>query len=191
VEYPVLAKVENSFLVLADNASGAGNQQERLSVESIPAEIGNFLSGFALGEGSFMIVCRPRVDYRRGWKISAAFNVSQRDLAPLELFRETIGCGMIRKAGNDGWYLEVNSLGEISRTIVPFFRRFPQVGKKAEDFRLFAQAVEILSQPIVSDDDIRQVLHLREQMNSGGKRRYSMERILRDYTPNPPSGGMR
>jgi LAGLIDADG endonuclease len=189
VEYPVLANVENSFLVLADNASGAGNQQERLSVESIPAEIGNFLSGFALGEGSFMIVCRPRVDYRRGWKISAAFNVSQRDLAPLELFRETVGCGMIRKAGNDGWYLEVNSLSEISRTIVPFFRRFPLVGKKAEDVRLFAQAVEILSQPIVTDDDIRYVLHLREQMNNGGKRRYSMERILRDYTPNPPLEG--
>jgi len=59
VEYPVLAKGEEAFLVLADNATGAGNQQERLSVESIPAEIGNFLSGFALGEGRFMIMCRP------------------------------------------------------------------------------------------------------------------------------------
>ena len=103
----MLAKGEEAFLVLADNATGAGNQQERLSVESIPAEIGNFLSGFALGEGSFMIVCRPRVDYRSGWKISAAFNVSQRDPAPLELFRDAIGCGMTRKAGNDGWYFEV------------------------------------------------------------------------------------
>lgn len=130
-----------------------------------------------------------RVDYRSGWKISAAFNVSQRDPAPLELFREAIGCGMTRKPGNDGWYFEVNSLGDIRRTIVPFFRRFPLVGKKAEDFRLFAQAVELLSQPVVSDDDIRQVLRLREQMNRGGKRRYSMERILRDYTPNPQFEG--
>ena len=72
---------------------------------------------------------------------------------------------------------------------MPFFRRFPLVGKKAEDFRLFAQAVELLSQPVVSDDDIRQVLRLREQMNRGGKRRYSMERILRDYTPNPQFEG--
>jgi LAGLIDADG endonuclease len=61
---------------MSENASGADNQQERLSIDSIPVAIGNFLSGFALGEGSFMIVCRPRVDYRRGWKLSAAFNVS-------------------------------------------------------------------------------------------------------------------
>jgi hypothetical protein len=90
---------------MSDNASGADNQQERLSIDRIPVAIGNFLSGFALGEGSFMIVCRPRVDYRRGWKLSAAFNVS-----------------------------------------------------------------------------------LREHLNRGGKRRYTMERILRDYTPNSSSG---
>ena len=56
-----------------DNASGADNQQERLSVETIPSDIGCFLAGFALGEGSFIIVCRPRADYRGGWKISTAF----------------------------------------------------------------------------------------------------------------------
>ena len=73
---------------------------------------GCFLSGFALGEGSFMLVCRRRGDYARKWKISAAFNVSQKDRVPLELFRETLGCGTIRKAGNGGWYWEVNRLPE-------------------------------------------------------------------------------
>jgi hypothetical protein len=32
---------------MSDNASGADNQQERLSIDSIPVAIGNFLSGFA------------------------------------------------------------------------------------------------------------------------------------------------
>ena len=77
-----------------------------------------------------MIVCRPRVDYRRGWKLSAAFNVSQADVTPLELFREQLRCGTIRKAGNDGWYLEVNTLGDIQSSVIPFFRRFPMVGAK-------------------------------------------------------------
>ncbi len=36
----------------------------------------------------------------------------------------------------------------------------------------------------MSDTDYNQVLLLREQMNRGGKRRYTMERILRDYTPS-------
>ena len=62
----------------------ADNQQERPSVESIAEEIGWFLSGFALGEGSFILAVRRRPDYRRGWKVSAAFNVSQKDTAPLE-----------------------------------------------------------------------------------------------------------
>jgi hypothetical protein len=169
--------------------TGADNQQERLTVESIPSSLGSFLSGFALGEASFMLVCRPRDDYGRKWKVSAAFNVSQKDLEPLELFRDTLGCGSIRKAGNGGWYWEVNRLSDIASRIVPFFDRFPLVGKKAQDFTRFKSAVELLSQETVGEADYRAVLELREQMNGGGKRRYSAERILRDYTPTSPSFG--
>jgi hypothetical protein len=165
--------------------SGAGNQQERLFIEAIPAELGSFLAGFALGEASFMLVCRPRGDYTRRWKISAAFNVSQRDRAPLDLFRETLHCGSMRKAGNGGWYWEVNRLSDIQAVIVPFFDRFPLVGTKADDFERFRRSAAILSQPVISDSDYIAVLALREGMNNGGKRRYSMERILRDYTPSP------
>jgi hypothetical protein len=39
----------------------------------------------------------------------------------------------------------------------------------------------------MSDADYKRVLLLREQMNRGGKRRYTMERILRDYTPSSPA----
>jgi len=50
---------------------------------------------------------------------------------------------------------------------------------------LFEEAVMLLSNEDVSDSDYRQVVLLREQMNRGGKRRYTAERILRDYTPSP------
>jgi hypothetical protein len=136
-----------------------------------------------------MLVCRPRDDYGRKWKVSAAFNVSQKDLEPLELFRDTLGCGSIRKAGNGGWYWEVNRLSDIASRIVPFFDRFPLVGKKAQDFGRFKSAVALLSQKTVGEADYRAVLELREQMNGGGKRRYSAARILRDYTPTSPELG--
>ena len=132
-----------------------------------------------------MLVCRPRADYRRGWKVSAAFNVSQKDVVPLELFQGALGCGTIRMGGNEGWYLEVNSLKDIRRSVLPFFRRFPLVGRKALDFELFANAVEILSKDQMSDDDFNEVLRLRELLNSGGKRRHRPERILRGHTPDP------
>jgi LAGLIDADG DNA endonuclease family protein len=96
-----------------------------------------------------------------------------------------LGCGGIRKAGSDGWYWEVNDLCEISRRIVPFFQRFPLVGSKADDFARFKDAVAILRRGALSDDDYVAILALREEMNRGGKRRYTMERILRDHTPSP------
>jgi hypothetical protein len=165
--------------------TGADNQQERPSIETISASLGSFLSGFALGEGSFMIVCRRRGDYRRSFKLSAAFNVSQHDRVPLDLFRETLGCGTLRRAGNGGWYWEVNGLPDLADCIVPFFDRFPIVGQKAEDYRLWRCAVALLSAGGLSDQDYHQVLALRERMNRGGKRRYRMDGILRDYTPSP------
>ena len=134
-----------------------------------------------------MLVCRRRGDYGRSWKISAAFNVSQHDRAPLDLFRETLACGSMRRAGNGGWYWEVNDLTSIRTLIVPFFERFPLVGTKARDFELFRDAVRILASGSLSDADYVRVLTLREGMNRGGKRRYSMERILRDYTPSSPA----
>ena len=130
-----------------------------------------------------MLVCRRRGDYGRKWKISAAFNVSQHDLEPLELFRETLGCGSLRRAGNGGWYWEVNRLSDIRDRVVPFFERFPLVGQKARDFELFRSAVVLLSKPGASDDDYVAILQLREGMNRGGKRatrqRESSETIRR------------
>jgi hypothetical protein len=136
-----------------------------------------------------MLVCRPTAGRSRGWRISAAFNVSQHDRAPLELFRETLACGSFRRAGNGGWYWEVNRLSDLQTRIVPFFDRFPLVGNKAGDFARFQEAVDLLAGGALSDQDFRRILALREGMNRGGKRRHSMERILRDYTPSSSRSG--
>ncbi len=165
---------------------GADNQQERLCIEAISSLLGSFLAGFALGEASFRVVCRFRAAARRGWRILAACNVSQTDRALLDLFRETLACGSMRRADNGRWYWEVNYLSDLSDRIVPFVERLPLVGLKAEDVALFRSVVAILSQGVLSDLDFHTVLALRKRMNRGGKRRYSMKRILRDYTPGLP-----
>ena len=135
-----------------------------------------------------MVVCRRRDHHRRGFRISAAFNVSQRDRMPLDLFRETLGCGTMRQAGNGGWYWEVNRLSDLSDRIVPFFDRFPIIGEKADDHRLWRSAVRLLAAGCSSDEDYAKVLALRERRNRGGKRRYRMHGILRDYTPSSQPG---
>ena len=68
--------------------------------------------------------------------------------------------------------------------IVPFFRRFTLVGTKAQDFDRFARVCSILASGKPSYPDLLAVLAFREEMNGDGKRRYSTERILRDYTPS-------
>ena len=81
---------------------------------------------------------------------------------------------------------------DITSRVVPFFDRFPLVGRKAEDYELFRTAVALLSKGVLSDPDYIAVLELRERMDGGGKRRYTAARILRDYTPTSPElGGMR
>ena len=132
-----------------------------------------------------MLACRRRDHQSRSFRISAAFNVSQQDRIPLDLFREVLRCGTLRQAGNGGWYWEVNRLSDLSSRIVPFFDRFPIVGVKAQDYRLWRSAVLLLSAGRLSDQDYRQVLALRERMNRGGTRRHRMDGILRDYTPSP------
>jgi hypothetical protein len=89
-------------------------------------------------------------------------------------------------AGNGGWYWEVNSLSDLQERILPFFARFPLVGTKARDLQLFEEAVDLLGAGRLTEPVRARVLALREEMNNGGKRRYSMERILRDYTPGSP-----
>ena len=89
-----------------------------------------------------------------------------------------------RRAGDGGWYWEVNRLSDLSDRIVPFFDRFPVVGQKAEEYRLWRSAVGLLSSGRLNDQDYAKVLALRERMNRGGKRRYRMHGILRDYTPS-------
>jgi LAGLIDADG endonuclease len=139
-----------------------------------------------------MIVARKRDDFLRGYRLSAAFNVSQVDRVPLDLFCEALGCGTFRRAGNGGWYLEVNRLSDLRLAVVPFFVRFPLVGAKAEDFEPWRHAIALLSRPrALSDQEFRTVLALRERMNRGGKRRHRMDGILRDYTPNSEPGQVR
>lgn len=93
----------------------------------------------------------------------------------------------MRRAGNDGWYWEVNRLTDLQTRIVPFFDRFPVVGQKAMDYRCWREAVRLLAAGSLSDRDYHQVLALRERMNRGGKRRHRMDGILRDYTPSSRS----
>jgi LAGLIDADG DNA endonuclease family protein len=193
--YPAL---RGSLRRVRDNASGGGNQQERLrcrmlNVGNVPPHIGHYMAGFADGEGSFNVSFRPRSDYRQPWKVSLCFNISQRDRVILALFKRHLECGTMRSRPDGVWYYEVNNLNAILENVIPFFQRFSFLSaKKKRDFAKFCQIAEMIRRGEHSSEaSIRQILDIRREMNDGGKRRYEEAEILQRFQPGESSETVR
>lgn len=148
-----------------------------LNIKTVPAHIGYYLAGFTDGEGSFNVNFRDRGDYRQPWKISLCFNVSQRDKVILALFKRYLRCGTLRSRNDGVWYYEVNNFTAIIENVIPFFDRFGFLSaKKKRDFAKFKQlATLIRTGEHLTEEGIRKVLRIREEMNDGGagRRKYS------------------
>ena len=151
-----------------------------LLVKRIPPEIGWYLAGFADGEGSFNVSFRPRRDYGMPWKVSLCFNISQRDQVILALYKRHLGCGTMGQRNDGVWYYEVTNLNAVVENVIPFFERFRFLSaKKKRDFAKFKQIVALMKKGAhLTRDGVREILAIREEMNDGGKRRYSHSEIL-------------
>ncbi len=163
-----------------------------LKVKQIEPRIGWYLAGFADGEGSFNLSFRPREDYEMPWKVSLCFNISQRDRVILALYKKHLGCGTMRQRQDGVWYFEVNNLQAIVEHVIPFFNRFGFLSaKKKRDFSKFKQLAKLIQEGRhLTRAGIGEILTIREDMNDGGKRRYSREEILARFeNPQRPYAG--
>jgi hypothetical protein len=161
--------------------------------KQIPSDLGNYLAGFTDGEGSFNVSFRKRPDYRLGWKVGLAFNISQKDPVILSLFKKHLQCGRLQERKHDGiWCYQVDNFNAIQTNVIPFFNRFGFLSaKKKRDFSKFKQIAKLIEQKDhLRVEGIVKILKIRKEMNDGGKRNYSDDeilRILRDYMPNTKS----
>ena len=153
----------------------------------ISQRIGNYLSGFADGEGSFNIsVINREKDYKHGWKISLCFNISQKDDIIPKLFRDTIRCGTIRYRKDGICYFDVRKVNDLVEIIVPFFQRFQLLSGKNKVFNTFCKALKIVSnKKHLTKNGIGRILKLRSLIVVGRKRKYSNKEILDSYQKNP------
>ncbi len=140
----------------------------------IPIEIGSYLAGFVDGEGSFNVSIKKVHDRSLGWRVTACFNVSQRERQILELLQQTLGCGTIRRRWDGVHYFEVNSYVDLVERVVPFFRRFLlRSPSKNETLEVFAQICEMMcAGEHLSSDGIRKIVHLRSLMNNETSKRH-------------------
>lgn len=154
-----------------------------LKVKQISSNIGYYLAGFADGEGSFNVSFRPRKDYKLLWKVSLCFNISQRDRVILALYKKHLKCGTIRGRKDGVFYYEVNNFTAILENVIPFFKRFNFLSaKKKRDFSKFQQIARIMKDDRhLSPEGIEEILEIRDEMNDGGKRRYSDKEIRKRF----------
>jgi LAGLIDADG endonuclease len=156
--------------------TSADNQQERPDIvsENIPDEIGFYLAGFVDGEGSFNVSIKKVNDRSLGWRVTACFNVSQRERQILELLQQTLGCGTIRKRWDGVHYFEVNSYIDLVERVIPFFRRFLlRSPSKNQTLEIFAEICEIMcTREHLSSDGIRKIVYLRSLMNNETSKRH-------------------
>ena len=145
---------------------------------------GEYLSGYADGEGSFCVSFSPSKRHRFGWEIRPSFSVSQNsDRAEvLYLYKERWKSGTIRPDRSDKTLkFEIRTIADLINSVIPHFRKFPILSSKRKDFEFFAQICELIQckRHLVLKGFV-QVVDLAFQMNPSGKRKYTKEEILKD-----------
>jgi hypothetical protein len=142
--------------------------------EDVPDNVGYYLAGFVDGEGSFNISVKKADDRPLGWRVSACFNVSQREKQVLVLLQQSLGCGAIRKRWDGVHYFEVNSHIDLVERVIPFFRRYLlRSPSKNETLEVFSQICEMMrGGEHLTENGLRKIVHMRSTMNNETSKRH-------------------
>ena len=178
--------------VYSDNVTGeAENQQERL------ARCG-WVVGFVDGEGCFSVGFvrqgggRGRSAYKTGWQVTHEFVVTQgaRSVSCLHELREFFGVGQVfenKRYDNHREHLyryAVRRRLDLLERIVPFFRQYPMLSSKQQDFERFALCLGLIAAGRhLEADGLIEIAQITEGMNRR-KSRHDLIRILRGHTPD-------
>ena len=159
-------------------------------LSEINPRIGNYLAGFADGEGSFNVSLRKRDDHQLGWQIVLCFNVSQKESYILSQYKKILGCGKLVQRKSDGlhMYSVTNNLS-IQEKVIPFFNKYSFLSQtKKKNFALFCRIAELVfSKQYLTDEGLKKILSLREELNEGRgrKRKYIMSDVIDTLDENP------
>lgn len=158
------------------------NQEEKW-LKNINPKDGYYIAGFTDGEGSFNVSLKKRNDYIGEWKITASFNISQKDRIILSWIKKILGCGTLRERLDGVVYYEVTNVSSLVEKIIPFFVKFNFISsKKKTNFSIFKQIVEIMSKgEHLKKDGFEKILQLREILNEGKgrKRKYNLSDVIK------------
>ena len=143
-------------------------------------EIGAYLSGYADGEGCFCVSFSRSKRHKFGWEIRPSFSVSQnRDRAEvLRLFKEKLGCGMIRPDRSDHTLkYEVRSVPNLVEKVIPHFEKYPLLSGKQQVFENFSKICQLMANgKHLTKEGFEQIVQFASNVNSG-KRKFNRSEI--------------
>ena len=142
-----------------------------------------YITGFVDGEGCFMISFNKREKMKMGIEIRPSFSISQnkRNYEILKQIRDYFGCGAIRFSKSDQCYkYEVRSVGDLKKTIIPYFKKYPLKTSKNADFQIFADICDMIyTSKHLNKEYLEEIIEKAYQMNESGKRKYKKDVLLR------------
>jgi len=163
--------------------------KEKKWIKQIPSRIGWYFTGFADGEGSFNLSLKKDSEYRVRWHIEPSFNISQRDVTVLNLFKRYLKVGKIRQRKDGVYYYEVRNYRALYENIIPFFEKYSFFSStKKKNFSIFRRIINLMYQGAHKNKDgLKQILMLREKINKGRgrKRKYSLDDYLNSQIESP------
>lgn len=123
--------------------------QKRLGLDlEIPDEFGHWMAGFTDGEGHFKAII---IINQSGYpQLEMSFKIKLRadDKTLLEMIHNTLGVGNLfdepgRPPGKPQIVYRVRRTADLYHIIVPLFKKYPLLSKKATDFEIWKQLVDI------------------------------------------------
>lgn len=151
--------------------------------KNVDPKLGYYIAGFTDGEGSFNVSVKRRDDYTGAWKLSASFNISQKDRIILAKIKDVLRCGTLRERQDGVVYYEVTNIKSLQEKIIPFFERFGFLSaNKKTNFSIFKKIVDLMyKNGHLTKEGFMTIIQLREILNEGRgrKRKYQLADIYK------------
>ena len=166
----------------SDNARYADNQQV-ISDDAISDE---YYAGFVDGEGCFYVGFSKREDLPLKWQIITEFHLSQNPGGKnvLEAFSKRLGCGYLKpnhptNPKDKTWILIVKNRIDLQGKLVPFFQKHPLHTRKSEDFVIFKQVLELISnKEHLTEKGFKKIVEMVFKSHRSTAKKYSKETLL-------------
>jgi|APAga8741244201_1050118.scaffolds.fasta_scaffold00517_4 hypothetical protein len=106
---------------------------------------------------------------RTGYQVQLDFVITQhlRDEELLNSFIPYLNCGKLIKAKRGEVYYTTRKLSDMTEIIIPFFKQFPIVGNKSEDFSDFCKVADLMvKKQHLSEEGLNLIRNIKAGMNS-------------------------